>query len=47
MKTLKCWKSTETSKSENTIATRQPLKSNQLGASILFDIANQHNCFKI
>ena len=29
------------------LVTRQLLKSNQLGTSILFGIANEHNCLKI
>ena len=29
------------------LVTRKLLKSNQLGTSILFGIANEHNCFKI
>ena len=47
-KTLKHWKPTETVLNQKIpIATRQLLKSNQIGTSILFDIANEHNCFKI
>ena len=29
------------------LVTRQLLKSNQIGTSILYGIANKHNCFKI
>ena len=52
MKTLKRWKSTEAVLNQKTpitkdLVTRQLLKSNQIGTSILFGIANEHNCFKI
>ena len=46
-KTLKRWKPTETVLNQKIpIATRKLIQSNQLGTSIPFDIANEHNCFK-